>query len=127
MPGAAAPPVRSITWRTAATYVLINFLKSAFTSGQPTQLQRLLWVAPYSERVWELPASANPEIRAVWRAHVDEAADYSDEASEHWGLSFIRRADSSYAAEIAGRALRVCRSDHVSESRTGASNWRHTS
>ena len=28
--------------------------------------------------------------------------NYIDEASEHWGLSFIRRADDSLAAELAG-------------------------
>jgi AraC-like DNA-binding protein len=56
----------------------------------------------YSERVWEQRASASPEIRTVWRAFAEEDADYTDEASEHWGLSFIRRADSSLAAELAG-------------------------
>lgn len=57
---------------------------------------------PTLKRVWEQRASSSAEIRTVWRAFVDEAADYTDEASEHWGLSFIRRADSSLAAELAG-------------------------
>lgn len=52
--------------------------------------------------MWEQRASSSPEIRTVWRAVVDEAADYIDEASEHWGLSFIRRPDGSLAAELAG-------------------------
>ena len=52
--------------------------------------------------MWEQRGSASPEIRTVWRAFADEAADYTDEASEHWGLSFIRRADRSCAAELAG-------------------------
>ena len=52
--------------------------------------------------MWEQRASASPEIRTVWRAVVEEDAGYVDEASEHWGLSFIRRADGSLAAELAG-------------------------
>jgi AraC-like DNA-binding protein len=52
--------------------------------------------------VWEQRASASPEIRTVWRAFVDASADYTDEASEHWGLSFIRRTDGALAAELAG-------------------------
>ena len=52
--------------------------------------------------MWEQRGSVSPEIRTVWRAFADEAADYTDEASEHWGLSFIRRTDRSCAAELAG-------------------------
>lgn len=52
--------------------------------------------------MWEQRASTSPEIRTVWRAVAEEDADYTDEASEHWGLSFIRRADCSLAAELAG-------------------------
>lgn len=52
--------------------------------------------------MWEQRASTSPEIRTVWRAFAEEDADYTDEASEHWGLSFIRRADDSLAAELAG-------------------------
>ncbi len=52
--------------------------------------------------MWEQRASPIPEIRTVWRAYVEEAAGYIDEASEHWGLSFIRRPDGSLAAELAG-------------------------
>lgn len=52
--------------------------------------------------MWEQRTSTSPEIRTVWRAFADEAADYTDEASEHWGLSFIRRVDGSFAAELAG-------------------------
>lgn len=56
----------------------------------------------YHRCVWEQRASPIPEIRTVWRAYVEEAAGYIDEASEHWGLSFIRRPDGSLAAELAG-------------------------
>ncbi len=52
--------------------------------------------------MWEQRPSTSPEIRSVWRAFADETAGYTDEASEHWGLSFIRRADGSLAAELAG-------------------------
>ena len=52
--------------------------------------------------MWEQRASTCPEIRTVWRAFVEEDAGYVDEASEHWGLSFILRADGSLAAELAG-------------------------
>ncbi|MFW3168466.1 helix-turn-helix domain-containing protein [Geodermatophilus sp. CPCC 206100] len=52
--------------------------------------------------MWEQRASGSPEIRSVWRAFVEEDAGYTDEASEHWGLSFIRRPDGSLAAELAG-------------------------
>ena len=63
--------------------------------------------------------SADPEIRTVWRAYVDEAADYTDEASEHWGLSFIRRPDGSLAAELAGPRLEGL----PIRSRAGESYW----
>lgn len=69
--------------------------------------------------VWELRGSTNPEILAVWRAHVDQAADYTDEASEHWGLSFIRRVDSSFAAELAGPRIESL----PIRSRRGESYW----
>ena len=52
--------------------------------------------------MWEQRASASPEILTVWRAFADEDAGYIDEASEHWGLSFISRANGSLAAELAG-------------------------
>ncbi len=38
----------------------------------------------------------------MWRAFADEDADYVDDASEHWGLSFIRGVDGELAAELAG-------------------------
>ncbi|GAA3924847.1 helix-turn-helix domain-containing protein [Actinoplanes auranticolor] len=69
--------------------------------------------------MWEQRASTVPEIRTVWRAFVDEAADYVDEASEHWGLSFIRRPDGSLAAELAGPRVRGL----PIRSRTGESYW----
>ncbi|MBE1877605.1 helix-turn-helix domain-containing protein [Myceligenerans pegani] len=69
--------------------------------------------------MWELRRSAHPDIRAVWRAYVEEAADYTDDASEHWGLSFVRRADGSLTAEIAGP--RVER--RPIRSRTGETYW----
>ncbi|MHA7246839.1 helix-turn-helix domain-containing protein [Arthrobacter tecti] len=52
--------------------------------------------------MWEQRASTSADIVTVWRAFADEDADYIDEASEHWGLSFIRRPDGSLAAELAG-------------------------
>ncbi|MBX3029993.1 MAG: AraC family transcriptional regulator [Chloroflexi bacterium] len=52
--------------------------------------------------MWEQRTSTSPEIRLVWRAFVEEAADYVDDASEHWGIAFIRRPDDSLAAELAG-------------------------
>lgn len=66
--------------------------------------------------MWEQRASPIPEIRTVWRAYVEEAADYIDEASEHWGLSFIRRPDGSLAAELAGPRIT---SAHAGESYWG--------
>ena len=69
--------------------------------------------------MWEQRASASPEIRTVWRAFVDEAADYTDEASEHWGLSFIRRPDGSFAAELAGPRIEGL----PIRSRVGESYW----
>jgi AraC-like DNA-binding protein len=41
-------------------------------------------------------------VRTVWRAFAEEDADYVDDASEHWGLSFIRGVDGELAAELAG-------------------------
>lgn len=55
----------------------------------------------------------------MWRAFVDEAADYLDEASEHWGLSFIQRPDGSFAAELAGPRIE----DLPIRSRVGESYW----
>lgn len=52
--------------------------------------------------MWEQRSSIRPEIRTVWRAFVVEDAEYVDDASEHWGLSFIRRVDGELAAELAG-------------------------
>lgn len=74
---------------------------------------------PYAERVWEQRASTSPEIRSVWRAAVEEPADYRDEASEHWGLSFIRRADGALAAELAGPRME----DLPIRSRAGEAYW----
>lgn len=69
--------------------------------------------------MWEQRASASPEIRTVWRAFADQAADYTDEASEHWGLSFIRRTDGSLAAELAGPRIESL----PIRSRSGESYW----
>ena len=70
--------------------------------------------------MWEQRASTSPEIRTVWRAFADEDAGYTDEASEHWGLSFIRRADGSLAAELAGpRIENLPIRAHVGESYWG--------
>ena len=69
--------------------------------------------------MWEQRASTSPEIRTVWRAFVEDAADYTDQASEHWGLSFIRRADSSLAAELAGPRIQAL----PIRSRVGESYW----
>ncbi len=69
--------------------------------------------------MWEQRASSSPEIRTVWRAFVEKAADYTDEASEHWGLSFIRRPDSSLAAELAGPRVEAL----PIRSRVGESYW----
>ncbi|WP_232661601.1 helix-turn-helix domain-containing protein [Pseudonocardia sp. TRM90224] len=69
--------------------------------------------------MWEQRASTSPEIRTVWRAFAEGDADYTDEASEHWGLSFIRRADNSLVAELAGpriEGLPIC-------GRKGESYW----
>jgi AraC-like DNA-binding protein len=69
--------------------------------------------------VWEQRASTSPEIRTVWRAFAEEDADYTDEASEHWGLSFIRRADSALAAELAGPRIEAL----PIRARVGESYW----
>lgn len=52
--------------------------------------------------MWEERCSECPEIRTVWRAFADESGEYTDDATEHWGLSFIRRPDGSLGAELAG-------------------------
>ena len=55
--------------------------------------------------MWEQRSSASPAIRLVWRAYVEEPAAYVDEASEHWGLSFVECSDGSRRAELAGPRL----------------------
>lgn len=41
-------------------------------------------------------------MRTVWRAEVDEPGTYPQTGSEYWGISFIRRPDGSYGAELDG-------------------------
>ena len=55
--------------------------------------------------MWEQRRSSVPAIRLLWRAYVDEPAWYVDDASEHWGISFIQRPDGTRAAELAGPRL----------------------
>lgn len=69
--------------------------------------------------MWEQRTSSSPEIRTLWRAFADESADYTDEASEHWGLSFIRRVDGSLGAEFAGPRIEGL----PIRSSTGESYW----
>lgn len=66
----------------------------------------------------ELP-SASPTIRCRWRAFVEEPGEYRVPASECWDISFIRRVDGSFAAELGGPSF----SSRVPDSRLGESYW----
>jgi hypothetical protein len=73
----------------------------------------------YPDRVWEQRRSTSADIRTVWRGLRRRGRRLRDGASEHWGLSFIRRADGSLAAELAGPRVEAL----PIRSRVGETYW----
>lgn len=57
------------------------------------------------DAVYEERASRSPLIRCVWQASGMVGGDWSDPASEYWGLLFSRFADGSRSVELAGPSI----------------------
>lgn len=69
--------------------------------------------------MYEERASASAAARLVWRAVADRAGRYPTEASEYWGISFVRGADGAVRAELNGPRLEA----RIVESDAGDEYW----
>lgn len=69
--------------------------------------------------MWWERAGSSALVRTVWSAAVEEPGRYPVAGSEYWGLSFIRRADETTAAELDGPCLTL----RVVEGVVGESYW----